>query len=67
MEIKIKIPDGKLCRLTKKGIDVIDCPCCRIEGAPSYPVCGLFNVSLEETTNSIRKCNKCKNMIIEED
>ena len=46
MEIKIKIPDGKLCRLTKKGIDVIDCPCCRIEGSQSYSVCGLFNESL---------------------
>ena len=66
MEIKIKIPDGKLCRLTKKGIDVIDCPCCRTEGSQSYSVCGLFNESLDGTINSIRKCDKCKNMITEE-
>lgn len=57
---------GNYADLLKKGIDVIDCPYCRMEGAPSYPVCGLFNASLDETTNSIRKCDKCKNMITEE-
>ena len=58
--IQIEIPDGKLCRLVKRGIDVFDCPCRREEGAPSFDYCALYKEFLYGTTNSVRKCKRCK-------
>lgn len=59
-KVIIEIPDGKLCYLSKKNADIFDCPCHREVGAPSFDYCGLYHEALDGTTNSVRKCKKCR-------
>lgn len=58
--VEIEIPDGKLCQLVKKGVNIFDCPCRREIGDFGYEYCGLYNVELYGTYNSIRKCKRCR-------
>ena len=61
-KVIIEIPDGKLCCLVKNNAGVFDCPCHREVGAPKFDYCGLYHETLDGTTNSVRKCKKCREM-----